>query len=67
MTGIYSCIFLGITKSVEQNFLYFMFLAGSELLPFLCREKRRRKGRAEFLAKWTKYMQEHGVLNLCWP
>lgn len=67
MTGIYSCIFLGITKSVEQNFLYFMFFVGSELLPFLCREKRRRKERAEFLTKWTKYMQEHGVLNSSWP
>lgn len=67
MTGIYSCIFLGITKSVEQNFLYFMFFAGSELLPFCRREKSRRKERAEFLTKWTKYMQEHGVLNSRWP
>lgn len=67
MTGIYSCIFLGITNLVEQNFLYFMFFAGSELLPFCYREKRRRKERTEFLTKWTKYMQEHGVLNSCWP
>lgn len=63
MTGIYSCIFLGITKSVEQNFLYFMFFAGSVVLPFCCREKRK----AESLTEWTKYMQEHDVLNSHWP
>lgn len=72
MTGIYSCIFLGITKSVEQNFLYFMFFAGSELLPFCRREKSRRKERAEFLTKGQNICKNmvcwiHAGLRSCFP
>lgn len=67
MTRIYSCILLGITKSIEQNFLCFLFFVGSEPFLFPRMEKRRRKGRAEFLTQLAKYVRERGVLNLSWP
>lgn len=73
MTGIYSCIFLGITKSVEQDFLYFLFFVGSGLFSFPGREKRRRKGRAEFFCKIDQNIYENiacqirAGLRSCFP
>lgn len=54
MTGIYSCIFLGITKSVAQNFLYFFALCWFRAVPFPMAGEKDEKGEGTVFDKIDK-------------